>query len=129
MSPSVIGCTESPFSPQRTRRTTKVNALFFGVPSCPLWLMVLRSEVLHEMILNHVKQVRAGGGAGNPVGFAGIDHQVKLFAGIDQRLSHLHRVLEMHVVVTGAMHLQQLAMQVGGGVYRRTGAVVLGVVL
>src|SRR5580704_16719287 len=58
--------------------------------------------------------MRLVGGAGYAVGLVGIGHEAELFAGFDQRFDHLDAVLEMDVVVAGAVHEQQRSVQLVG---------------
>ena len=64
------------------------------------------------MVFDQVEQMGSCGLSGNAVRLAGINHQLELLACVDKRIHHLHRVLEVNVVVTGAVHLEQVALQV-----------------
>ena len=66
------------------------------------------------MIFNHVEEVIAGLAPGNAVGFVGINHQLELFAGINQRIHHLNAVLKMYVVVAGSVRDEQRTVQIRG---------------
>src|SRR5580700_1331176 len=56
-----------------------------------------------KVIVDHVKELVARIAPGNAVGFVGIDHQLELLARLDQRIDHLHAVLEVNVVVARAV--------------------------
>ena len=43
---------------------------------------------------------------------ARIKLQVKLLARVDKRIDHLHGVLHVNIVVTGAVDFQQMAFQI-----------------
>lgn len=60
-----------------------------------------------KVVFDQVEQVDAVGAPGYAVGFAGIHHEAKLLACLDERVGHLDTVLEMHVVVTGAVRQEQ----------------------
>lgn len=59
-----------------------------------------------KVFFDHVEQMIAGLAAGDAVRFVGIDHQAELLAGVDQRVDHLNAVLEVNVVVAGAVRDQ-----------------------
>jgi hypothetical protein len=60
-------------------------------------------QFMEEVVFDQVEQVRLIGRSGDAVGFVGVDHEVELLAGFDQGFNHLDAVLEMDVVVTGAV--------------------------
>src|SRR5947199_1186778 len=60
------------------------------------------------------EQVQARSRPGNAVRLSRINLQVKLLSRVDEGIDHLHGVLHVDIVVTGAVDLQQMAFQVGG---------------
>src|SRR5260370_41147929 len=58
--------------------------------------------------------------AGDAVGLSWIKLQIKLLAGVNEAVNHLHSVLHVHVVVTRAVDLQPMAVELRGKVHRRT---------
>src|SRR5450432_189278 len=73
-----------------------------------------------EMIADTVKQVRSCRLPGNAMRFAGVKLQIKLLARVDKRIHHLDGVLHVNVVVTGAVHFQEMAVELVGKVDGRT---------
>ena len=51
-----------------------------------------------------------------------------MLIGLDQRIDHLNTVLEMHIVVAGAVHEQQRTMQLSGRLRYRAFVIPFGVV-
>src|SRR5947208_2800223 len=60
------------------------------------------------MILNHMKQMIPVFRAADAVRFIGIRHEAKLLSSFDQRIDHLHAVLEVHVIVARTVGQQSV---------------------
>jgi len=85
---------------------------FFGCSRLPA-----RSQKLSaKMIANAVVQVRSCRLSGNTVRLARVHLQVKLLARVNKRIHHLDGVLDVHVVITGAVYFQQMPVQFFGKV-------------
>jgi len=82
-----------------------------------VWVSLSSREYSLEVVFDHVKQLWARLISGYPVRLAGIQHEPERLAGVDERVDHLNGALHVHVVITGTVHLQHLAVQVGGKVY------------
>src|SRR5579863_6578295 len=71
-------------------------------------------QLPQQMLINHVKQVSLVDRAADPVRFAGIHHKAELLARFNEAFDHLNAVLEMDIVVTGAVDQQQRSTQFSG---------------
>src|SRR2546426_8303947 len=100
-SPRVMRCMNAApgFELCRTRRPT-------GPPSAAVPRGLCLFQFAFKMVFDHVKQVGAVRGSRDTVRFAGIHHEAELLARLDQRLHHLYAVLEVYVIVAGALHQQ-----------------------
>ena len=58
--------------------------------------------------------MQLGFGAGDAVVLIGIVERLELFAGVDQRFLEHYRVLEVHVIIAGAVNIQKMALQILG---------------